>query len=364
MTSLLFELFSEEIPARMQVRAAEQLRDLLGEVITSEGLAWQEARVFATARRLALTAHGLPLVQADRPIERKGPRVGAPQAAMDGFLRSLGDVDYRLEERAEKKGEAVYALYTAKGRSTAEILGEALPNLLAKFPWPKSMRWGDGDARWVRPLQAIVCLLDGEIVPFAFAGIDAGRTTFGHRFMAPDAIEISGADDYRPQLEAAYVMLDGAQRRELIAERASLIASQQGLVLRNDPGLLRELEGLAEWPVLLLGAIDPQFMDLPAEVLVISMRSHQKYLALETADGALAARFIIVANIEAKDGGAAIIAGNERVLRARLWDAKFFWDRDLKKPLEERLPALENMVFQAELGTLREKVERIERLAA
>ncbi len=364
MSDLLLELFSEEIPARMQTRAAEQLRDLLKEALAAEGIAWSEAEAFATPRRLALVAHGLPPKQQDRPVERKGPRVGAPEAAIEGFLRSLGDVDYRLEERDERKGQAVYAIYTAMGRATAEILAEIMPALLAKFPWPKSMRWGEGEARWVRPLHGIICLHDGAIVPFEFAGIKTGRITRGHRFMAPDAIEIPDHDGYQPQLEAAYVMLDGDRRRNLIAKHATELAQNQGLRLRDDPGLLHELEGLAEWPVPLMGRIDRQFMTLPTEVLVISMRSHQKYLAVETVEGELAPWFVTVANIEAADSGAAVIAGNERVLRARLWDAKFFWDQDLATPLEDRLPKLETIVFHAELGTLREKVERIEQLAA
>ncbi len=363
MSRLLLELFSEEIPARMQSRAAAQLQELVEAALKSEGLAWDKASPFATPRRLVLIAEGLPEKQADRTVERKGPRVGAPQQAMDGFLRSLGDVDYRLEQREEKKASVHYAIYEAKGRSTSAILSEALPTILGKFPWPKSMRWGDGEARWVRPLHSILCLLGDEIVPFEFAGIASGRLTYGHRFVAPEPIEIKTIEGYRGQVERAYVRLDGDDRRQLIEDRARGLANAQGLQLRADPGLLRELEGLAEWPTPLLGRIDEEFMTLPSEVLVTSMRSHQKYLALETSDGSLAPYFVAVANIEAADGGTAIVAGNERVLRARLWDAKFFWDQDLAVVLEDRLPSLETMVFHADLGTVRERIERLEILA-
>ncbi len=363
MAELLLELFSEEIPARMQREAVFSLRRLVDDKLREAGIEpagdrWEEA----TPRRVLYSVGGVPAGSADQTVERRGPRVDAPEQARQGFLKSLGAVRYELAEIEDKKGRFLVATFVEKGRATTAVLAAAIPDILAHFPWPKSMRWGDGEARWVRPLQAILCLFDGEVVPFSFAGIASGRRTFGHRFMAPDAIEVRDGADYREQLRAARVMLNAADRRDVIETKATALAKAAGCRLRPDPGLLDEIAGLVEWPVPLLGRIDEPFMAIPPEVLVSTMRANQKYLALEHADGRLAPAFVAVANIEAPDGGAAIIAGNERVLRARLWDARFFWEQDRKSPLEQFLPRLDTMVFHAALGTMREKVERLETL--
>jgi glycyl-tRNA synthetase beta chain len=364
MAELLLELFSEEIPAGMQPTAALALDLGLQGKLKAAGIEVTGGTVVhVTPRRLVFALDGIALGSPDQTIERRGPRIDAPEKAREGFLGSLGTTDYRLGEVEDKKGRFLTATFTQKGRSTVDVLAEAIPDLLAHFPWPKSMRWADGEARWVRPLQAILCLFDGVVVPFSFAGIETGRRTFGHRFMAPEAIEVRDFSDYQTKLEAAFVMLSADARRRAIEAAANRLAESVGCRLRADPGLMGELMGLVEWPVPLLGRIDEAFMAIPPEVLVSTMRVNQKYLALEDADGRLAPYFITVANIEAPDGGAAITAGNERVLRARLWDAKFFWDQDQKAPLEALLPRLDAMVFHAELGTMREKVERLETLS-
>ena len=364
MAELLLELFSEEIPAGMQPTAGLALDlGLQGKLRAAAIEVTGGATVHVTPRRLVFSMDGIARGSPDQTIERRGPRVDAPAKAKEGFLGSLGTADYRLGEVEDKKGRFLVATYTQKGRSTVDVLAEAIPDLLAHFPWPKSMRWADGEARWVRPLQAMLCLFDGVVVPFGFAGIESGRRTFGHRFMAPEPIEVRDVADYRTKLEAAHVMLSAEARRRLIDTRARELAAGAGCRLREDPGLMGELVGLVEWPVPLLGRIDQAFMTIPPEVLVSTMRANQKYLALEDEDGRLAPYFITVANIAAADGGAAIIAGNERVLRARLWDARFFWEQDQKTPLDAFLPKLDAMVFHAELGTMREKVERLETLA-
>jgi glycyl-tRNA synthetase beta chain len=364
MAELLLELFSEEIPARMQDRAREELARLMAESLDAAGLDFERPiRSFATPRRLTLVVAGLPERQPDRVVERKGPRAEAPEVARAGFLRGLAGLDYTLEEREEKKGRSVFALVREHGRRSAELLAELVPEVVQRLTWPKSMRWGSGEFRWVRPLQSILCLLDGEVVRFELAGIEADNLTRGHRFMAPEPLPVRDFADYVVKLRGAKVILDGAERRAMIARAAEELAAAEGLVLEDDPALLDEVKGLVEWPVALLGSIDQAFMEVPAEVLVTTMRTNQKYLALRQADGALARHFVVIANINANDGGAAIVAGNERVLRARLWDAKFFWDQDRKVTLESRLPALDGMVFHAELGSLGERVQRLVALA-
>ncbi len=364
MAELLLELFSEEIPARMQRDAVTQLGRLVEARLADAGIVPAgERHSHATPRRLLHAIADLPGGSADQTIERRGPRVDAPAKARDGFLRSLGTSDVELGEIEDKKGRFLTATFVEKGRPTAAVLAEALPEILAQFPWPKSMRWADGEARWVRPLQSILCLFDGKVVPFTFAGITSGNRTFGHRFMAPDAIEVDDVVDYTAKLRLSRVVLDAAERRRTIETEAMRLADSVGCRLRPDPALLDEIAGLVEWPVPLLGRIDAAFMTIPPEVLVTTMRANQKYLALETAAGALAPYFVTVANIEAPDGGAAIVAGNERVLRARLWDAQFFWEQDLRTPLEAFLPRLDAMVFHAALGCMRDKVERLETLA-
>ncbi|GBD41650.1 Glycine--tRNA ligase beta subunit [bacterium HR39] len=364
MAELLLELFSEEIPAGMQRGAREDLARLLGALLEEHGLGTPDIRTFSTPRRLVAVADGVAERQPDRVIERRGPRVDAPQTARVGFLRSLEGRDYRLEEREDaKKGRYLVALVEERGRPAAEVLAETLPELLARFPWPRSMRWGAHRVRWVRPLHAILCLLDGRPLRFAFGPVESGDVTYGHRFHAPGPISVRDYADYREALRRAYVMLDQEERARTIVERARALAAAEGLRLREDPELVEELAGLVEWPVVLIGSIEPAFMELPPEVLVTSMRTHQRYLALEDGDGRLAPRFVVVANVEAADGGEAVVAGNERVLRARLWDARFFWETDRRVPLEARLPMLERVVFHQKLGTMAERVERLERLA-
>jgi len=363
MPELLLELLSEEIPARMQERAAADLRELVGRALSQAELGHRQIAAFATPRRLTLRVQGLPAKQADTVVEKRGPRVGAPPQALEGFIASLGVSDYTLDEQEDKKGRVHVARYRRAGQATPEVLVPLLGAILARFPWPKSMRWGGHAVRWVRPLQSILCLLDGEIVPLEFGPLRAGDTTRGHRFLAPRPIKARDFADYRQKLAAAYVQLDSAERQREIATEAARLASQEDLRLRDDPALLAELAGLVEWPVMLLGRIDQDFMSLPEEVLVTSMRHHQKYLALEDAAGALARRFALVANLPASDGGAAVVAGNERVLRARLWDARFFWDQDRKHSLAGRVPDLDGVVFHARLGSLGAKAVRLETLA-
>ena len=363
MAEFLLELLSEEVPAGVQDQALGHLEHLFKRLLNESALDYGLFSRFATPRRLTLVINDVAVGQADREIERRGPKIDAPEKARDGFLRSLGGTSYELGQINDKKGTFLVARYTEKGRTTHAILAEALPGLLAQLPWPKSMRWGCGDARWVRPLQSIACLFDAKVIEFTFAGIASSNQSSGHRFMAPSTFGFDHFASYNEILSKAHVMLDGADRRAKIEAGAKDLAQAQGLRLRDDQRLLDELKGLVEWPVALIGEIDAEFMELPAEVLVTSMREHQKYLALEDADRQLAPYFITIANIEASDGGTAIISGNERVLRARLWDAKFFWDLDRKTKLADRIDALEPMVFHAKLGNLRQKAKRIERLA-
>ncbi|NJO37334.1 MAG: glycine--tRNA ligase subunit beta [Rhizobiales bacterium] len=364
MAEFLLELLSEEIPARMQVKAKDDLAALVARALDEAELAYGTIESFATPRRLVLAIDGLATRQPDIEVERKGPRVGAPEQAIEGFKRSLGSESYELTEEEDKKGAFYVARFRRAGRPTADLLAEIIPEVLKNFPWPKSMRWGDHDIRWVRPLHSILCLLDRATVAFTFGPVTAGNISYGHRFHAPEPFEVESFAQYKKELARRYVVLDRDERREGIKGQAQLIAKQQGLRLRDDPGLLDEVTGLVEWPVAVCGKIDAAFMDLPPEVLVTSMRAHQKYLALEDESGKLAPRFVAIANLEAKDGGEAIVAGNERVLRARLWDAKFFWDQDGRRPLGELVPKLDDIVFHAKLGTVGDKVRRIQALAA
>lgn len=371
MPDLLLELLSEEIPARMQAKAAEDLERLFSDQLRQAGLTAERAAAYVTPRRLALTVEGLPARQPDVTEERKGPKVGAPEQAIAGFLKAAGLDSLDQAEQREVKGTPTwFAVSNKPGRPVPDLLPDMVRTVVAHFPWPKSMRWADGSRSWVRPLSQGLCLFDGKAVPFdlAFGAGDelrvaVGGTTFGHRFMAPNAIDPVGFDDYQAKLSAAKVMLDPADRRAAIQEQADVLARQHGLTVKPDDGLVSEVVGLVEWPVALLGRIDDAYMDLPPEVLTTSMRTHQKYFALTGKDGALAPRFIVVANMDPSDGGATIVAGNERVLRARLADAQFFWDQDRATPLTERVPALGSIVFHARLGTLAEKVSRMETLA-
>ena len=362
MPELLIELFTEEIPARMQSRAAEDFKRLMTEKLKAAGLEFTSARSYVTPRRLALVVDGLPERQPDVTEERRGPRVGAPEQAIQGFLKGAGLISLdQAEQRDTGKGVFWFAVMRKPGRATAEVVSDALAELLRQFPWPKSMRWPGPDFEWVRPLRGVLALFGARRI--GEPGYEASNHTFGHRFLAPEPIRVESFADYREKLETAFVLLDAVDRKERIVTQAELLARDAGLALRPDPALLEEVTGLVEWPVVLMGHIEERFMALPPEVLTTTMRAHQKYFALEDGAGKLAPRFLVVANIEPKDGGAAIVAGNERVLRARLADAEFFWHQDLKLPLEQRLPALEQIVFHAKLGTLAQKAGRVAALA-
>ncbi|MFY9698701.1 MAG: glycine--tRNA ligase subunit beta, partial [Rhodoplanes sp.] len=345
MPDLLLELFSEEIPARMQARAAEDLRRLVTERLVEAGLVYEGAKAFVTPRRLALFVQGVPARQPDLREERKGPRVGAPDAAVQGFLKSAGlsSIAEAQIQRDPKKGDFYVALVEKPGRPAIDVLAETLPVVIRTFPWPKSMRWGDGRLTWVRPLHSIVATFgpeteDPDVVPFSVDGLAAGDVTEGHRFLAPTAFHVRHFDDYVRKLEHAKVVLDPARRKDIILHDARQLAFAQGLELVEDEALLDEVAGLVEWPVVLMGAFDPAFLAIPGEVIRSTIRNNQKcFVAREREQDRLAPKFILVANIEATDGGAAITAGNERVIRARLSDAKFFYETDLKTRLEDRL---------------------------
>jgi glycyl-tRNA synthetase beta chain len=376
MPDFLLELFSEEIPARMQAQAAEDLKKLVTDVLAAQNIFGESAGSFVTPRRLALHIEGLPPRQRDTKEVRKGPRTDAPAAAINGFLKSAGltDIAEAQIESDPKKGDFYVATIERPGRATEEVLADVLPPILTNFPWPKSMRWGAQSTkpeafRWVRPLHSILATFgpeteEPEVVRFSVAGIDAGNITHGHRFMAPGAIRVRRFDDYVTSLEKAKVVLDAARRRDIILYDARNLAHAQGLELVEDAGLLDEVTGLVEWPVVLIGAFDAEFLALPPEVIRATIRANQKCFVLrDAATGALANKFVLVANIEAPDGGTAIAAGNARVVRARLSDAKFFYDTDLQVKLEDRLPKLENIVFHAKLGSQAERVKRLEELA-
>ena len=372
MPDLLLELFSEEIPARMQARAADDLRKLVTDALVEAGLVYEGAKAFATPRRLALAVQGLPARQPDRKEEKKGPRVGSPEGAIKGFLRAAGlsSIDQAKVEQDPKKGEFYVAVIETKGRAALDVIGEIVPSVVKSFPWPKSMRWGDGRLTWVRPLHSIVATFGPEteepdIVPFSVDGIAAGDETRGHRFLAPAPFRVKRLDDYMAKLEKAKVVLDPQRRRDMILADAKNLAFAQGCELVEDEGLLAEVAGLVEWPVVLMGAFEKSFLGIPDEVIRATIRTNQKCFVLRDPQTAkLVNKFILVANMEAADGGSAIIAGNERVIRARLADAKFFYDTDLKTRLEDRLPKFEQIIFHEKLGTQAERIARIERLAA
>lgn len=368
MPELLLELFSEEIPARMQKRASDDLRRLVTEGLKSAGLEFTSAEAYATPRRLVLVVDGLPEKQPDVREERRGPRADAPEKAINGFKGSLPDGTV-VEERETDKGTFLYAVVEKKGTDSVAVISALVPDVIRGLPWPKSMRWAETEMRYVRPLQSVLCVFAGNAL---LGELDLGRgerlafgsQVQGHRFHAPDAFSVSSFDGYKAGLANAKVMLDPTERRAKIADNLKALADKAGLTVRDDPALLDEVTGLVEWPVVMLGTIDDAFMDVPDEVLITSMRSHQKYFSLLYADGSLAPRFGVVANMEAEDAGAAIVAGNERVLRARLADAKFFWDQDRKETLASKAPSLKGMVFHAKLGSLDEKVDRVQALAA
>ncbi len=363
MAELLLEVLSEEIPSRMQANGAAQLKDAVLQLLKGAGVEWSRAEAFWTPRRLAVLVDGLPVERPDKREERRGPRTDAPEKAVQGFLTSVGLQREELEIRTTKKGEFFFAVVESKGGLIGDFLSAALPDALAAVSWPKSMRWGEHSVRWVRPIHSILCLFDGAGVPFSFGPVASGTTTRGHRFHAPAEFPVRDYGDYRTKLRDSRVMLDASEREACIAAADGLDAAQEGLSVVEDPGLLEEVAGLVEWPVVLTGRFDAAFLDVPEEILLSSMRGHQKYFALRDRDGKLAPRFICVANIEAPDAGRSIIGGNERVLRARLSDAKFFWDQDRRRSLASRVPQLGEIIFHAKLGTLDQKTDRVEALS-
>ncbi|MEM6650285.1 MAG: glycine--tRNA ligase subunit beta [Pseudomonadota bacterium] len=365
MPDLLLELFSEEIPARMQRRAAQDLDRLVGERLKAAGYQPSAAKAFATPRRLTLVVTGLPPAQADRSEERKGPRVGAPEKAVEGFLKSAGLTSLdQAEIREDKKGSFYMAVIHEKGRLTAEVIADIIPDVIQNFPWPKSMRWGDGELKWVRPLHRILCTYDTEIVPLTVAGLQSGDITEGHRFMAPGEIQVRSFEPYAEALGRAHVMLDPDEREERIWGEAQSLARAQGLEIIEDKALLSEVAGLAEWPMPRIGNFDEKFLSVPDEALIASMKGHQKYFSLkDPKTGRLAPKFICVANVAPDDGGAAMMAGYERVLEARLSDAWFLFRQDLKTPLATQAEKLKNITFFEGLGSVADKVKRVAQLA-
>ncbi|MGP9813422.1 glycine--tRNA ligase subunit beta [Rhodopseudomonas sp. NSM] len=388
MPDLLLELFSEEIPARMQAKAADDLKRLVTDKLVAEGLVYEGAKAFATPRRLTLTVHGIPARQPDLKDERKGPKVGAPDAAVQGFLKATGlaSLDEATIQKDPKKGDFYVALIEKPGRPAIDVLAEILPVIVRTFPWPKSMRWGERSAKpgalqWVRPLHSIVATFgidteEPDVVSFEISGIKAGQLTRGHRFMAPAEISVRRFEDYEAKLYAAKVVLDPARRKDIILADAKTLAQAQNYELVEDQGLLDEVSGLVEWPVALMGSFDEAFLSIPGEVIRATIRANQKcFVVADPATGKLANKFILTANIEASDGGAAITAGNERVIRARLSDARHFWETDHKsfpeyrdsglRPLDQRLKKIrdQKIVFHASLGTQGERIDRIIRLA-
>jgi glycyl-tRNA synthetase beta chain len=387
MPDLLLELHSEEIPARMQRQAADDLKRLVTHALVDAGVTYEGAQAFATPRRLTLHVVGLPGAQPDRKEERKGPRVGAPEGAIQGFLKAAGLA--RIEDAKVvsdgKKGEFYVAMTEKKGRATPELIAEILPGLLRAFPWPKSMRWGAASTRsdalrWVRPLRSILCTFGvlhetPEIVEFSLDGLASSDVTYGHRFLAPAQIRVRRFDDYIDALAKAKVVLDADRRKEIILTDAKQLAFARGLELVEDEGLLEEVAGLVEWPVVLMGEFEPEFLEIPPEVIRATIRANQKCFVLRDAQGQLANKFILVSNLIASDGGTAIAAGNGRVVRARLSDARHFWNTDLadlpdyrdkaEKPLDQRLEKLKGLgiVFHEKLGTQGERIERIATLA-
>jgi glycyl-tRNA synthetase beta chain len=376
MPDLLLELFSEEIPARMQAKAADDLRRMVTDKLVAEGLVYEGAKAFTTPRRLALTVHGIPARQPDLKEERRGPRVGGPEPAIQGFLKATGLSSIsEAKIQSDKKGDFYIALIEKPGRPAIDVLADILPVIIRTFPWPKSMRWGarsekPGSLSWVRPLHAITATFgleteEPDVVKFSIDGIETGQTTFGHRFMAPSAISVRRFEDYDAKLLAAKVVLDPERRKDAILTDAKQLAFAQGFELVEDQNLLDEVAGLVEWPVVLMGSFDADFLSIPGEVIRATIRNNQKcFVVRDSKTGKLANKFILTANIEATDGGKAIIAGNERVIRARLSDAKFFYETDLKTKLEDRLPKFDHIVFHEKLGTQGERIKRIERLAA
>lgn len=376
MPDLLLELFSEEIPARMQAKAADDLRRMVTDKLVAEGLVYDGAKAFATPRRLALTVHGIPARQPDLKTERRGPKIGAPDAAVQGFLKATGlkSLDEAKIQR-DPKGDFYIGLIEKPGRDAVDVLAEILPVIIRTFPWPKSMRWGarsgkPGSLSWVRPLHAITATFgleteEPDVVKFEVDGIESGQTTYGHRFMAPSAISVRRFEDYEAKLNAAKVILDPQARKDIIFADAKELTFAQGFELVEDQVLLDEVSGLVEWPVVMMGSFEEEYLAIPDEVIRATIRNNQKcFVVKDPKTGKLTNKFVLTANIEAADGGKVIVSGNERVIRPRLSDAKFFYETDLKTKLEDRLPKFEQIVFHEKLGTQAERIKRIERLAA
>ncbi len=367
MAELFLEIFCEEIPARMQAKAERDLQDAVLKGLREAGLGVEKAASMSGPRRLAVVCEGVPAGSDDVTEERKGPKVGAPDKAVEGFLRGAGlsSIDEAEVRSDPKKGDFYVAKRTVPGRATPDIVSELIPDIMRNFHWPKSMRTGRGEMRWVRPLQRIVCLFDGKVVPFEVDGIASGDETEGHRVHGRGPFKITGVDDYVAQLSGkGHVLLTRDARREKIEKEARAICKKAGLELVEDKGLLEEVVGLAEWPMVILGEMDPAFLELPPEVIQLSMRTHQKYFAVrDPKTGTLAPNFVVVANIDAADGGKAIAAGNRKVLSARLEDGRFFWENDKKTGLDAMAPKLGKIDFKKELGTIADKVDRVAALA-
>jgi glycyl-tRNA synthetase beta chain len=364
MSELFIELFSEEIPARMQVKAAEDLRAAITNGLVEAGLTYDGARQHSTPRRLVLSVEGLADKAADTVEERKGPKLDAPPAAIEGFVKSAGvPLDQLAVQDDPKKGKFYVATIKKQGRATKDIVAELLPSVIRNFPWPKSMRWGSGTLRWVRPLHSIICTFDGEVVPLEVDGIVSGNTTKGHRFLSKGEITVKRFEDYDDALRKAHVIVDEQARIETIRHDAKNLAMAQGLEMIEDEALLKETSGLVEWPVVLMGEFDAANLSVPPEVIITTIKNNQKCFCLKNTDGTLANKYILVSNIVASDGGKEIIHGNNKVIAARLSDAKFFWDQDRKNKLEDNLPKLDSITFHAKLGSQGERVKRIEALA-
>lgn len=363
MAELLLELFSEEIPAGAQTKAVEDFKRIFAAKFEAAGVAYSKLECYCTPRRIAIVAEGLPLAQEASSEELKGPRTDAPAQAMEGFLKKTGLSLDQLEKRETPKGDFYFAVIKKEGRAISAFLVETIEDVISNYTWPKSMKWGNYNIRWIRPLHSIICLFDGEILPISFGHITSGNTTRGHRFLGNEEFEVSNFADYEAKLRKNYVILNQAERQKKIHDDAKKLAESVSSTIISDENLLVETANLVEWPVALIGRIEEKFMSVPPEVLIVTMRSHQRYFSLHNKQGGLAHYFITVSNNIAADGGIQIINGNERVLRARLEDAKFFWDQDRRHSLEDRVPGLEKVIFHAKLGTVLDKVRRITELA-
>ncbi|PPR58339.1 MAG: Glycine--tRNA ligase beta subunit [Alphaproteobacteria bacterium MarineAlpha3_Bin6] len=363
MPELLLEILSEEIPARMQENATEDLKRIVVEGLNDIGLDFVSANSYVTPRRIAVVVDGLPNNTPEVSEERRGPRVDAPKKAIDGFVGGLGLTLNDLEKRKTEKGEFYFAVLSKTGQKTVVLLKGLLEEAISKVPWPKSMRWAGNTERWVRPIHSLICIFDGNVIPVSYGSCTADRKTSAHRFLTNALVEVADFADYKKTLETGYVLIDPKDRRSKILGEIEILATKEQLTLLEDQALLDEVVGLVEWPIALMGHMDEAFLEIPQEVLTTTMRKNQKYFSLIAPDGTLAPRFIMIVNKETPDQGASIIAGNERVLRSRLADAKFFWDQDRQSSLESRLNRLEAITFHAKLGTLAEKVARVGKLA-